>query len=61
MAPAIDFSAVINENLELLARCGSLNVTDSHNLTVNGTFRSCGLVEVGVALLEKVCHYGDSL
>jgi hypothetical protein len=27
----------------------------------SGTIRSCGLVGVGVALLEKVCHYGDEL
>jgi hypothetical protein len=24
----------------------------------NDTFRKCGLVEVGVALMEEVCHVG---
>jgi hypothetical protein len=24
----------------------------------NGTIKRCGLVEVGVALLEEVCHCG---
>ena len=27
----------------------------------SGTIITCGLVGVGVALLEKVCHYGDIL
>jgi hypothetical protein len=27
----------------------------------NGTIRRCGLVEVGVALLEWVCHCGCGL
>jgi len=27
----------------------------------NGTTRRCGLVGVGVALLEEVCHCGDGL
>ena len=31
--------------------CGSLNVTDPHNLTENGTIKRCGFVEVGMALL----------
>lgn len=27
----------------------------------NGTIRKCGLVRVGVALLDEVCHCGGGL
>jgi hypothetical protein len=34
--------------------CGGLNMLGPGS----GTIRRCGLVEVGVALLEDVCHCG---
>ena len=34
----------------------SLNVIGPHNLTGSGTIRRCSFVEVGVTLLEEVCH-----
>ena len=37
--------------------CGRLNMLDPGN----GTIRRCGLVEVGVTLLEEVCHLGGGL
>lgn len=42
---------------------GSLNRFKCLNVwpTVSGTIRSCGLVEVGVALLNEVCLGGDEL
>ena len=42
---------------------GSLNVIGPHNLVGSGssTIRWCGFVEVGMALLEKVCHCGGEL
>ena len=36
--------------------CGSLNVTGPHILIGSGTIRRCGFVDVGMALLEEVCH-----
>ena len=36
---------------------GDLNMLGSGS----GTIRRCGLVGVGVALLEEVCHSGDGL
>ena len=34
-----------------------LNVIGLYDLIGNDTIRRCGLVEVGMALLKKVCHY----
>jgi hypothetical protein len=39
------------------ASCGGLNVLGPGS----GTVRRCGLVGVGVALLEEVCHCGCRL
>lgn len=36
--------------------CGSLNVIGPYKLLGSGTIRRCGLVEVGVALMEEVHH-----
>jgi hypothetical protein len=38
--------------------CGDLNENGPHELLGSGTIRRCSLVEVGVALLEDVCHCG---
>jgi hypothetical protein len=38
--------------------CGGLNENGSHRLLGSGTFRKCGFVGVGVALMEGVCHGG---
>ena len=37
--------------------CGGLNMLDPER----GSIRRCALVGGGVALLEKVCHYGHGL
>jgi hypothetical protein len=37
--------------------CGGLNVLGPGR----GTIWRCGLVGVGVALLEEVCHFGGGL
>ena len=39
----------------LLTACGGLDKNGPHRAIGSGTIRRCGLVEVGVALLEKVC------
>ena len=39
------------------AICGGLNMLGPGS----GTIRRCGLVGVGVALLEEVCHCGGRL
>jgi hypothetical protein len=36
---------------------GDLNMLDSRS----GIIRNCGLVGVGIALLEEVCHFGSGL
>ena len=36
--------------------CGGLKEKDPQRRTGNDTIRRCGLVGVGVALLEEVCH-----
>ena len=48
--------------------CGSLNrygplglMCLNDRLTASGTIRSCGLVGVGVILVEEVCHCGGGL
>ena len=40
---------------------GSLNVIGLNDPNENGTIRRCGLVEVGMTLLEKVCNYGGRI
>ena len=37
---------------------GSLNVIILYTSKESSTIRRCGLVEVDVALLKEVCHYG---
>ena len=39
----------------------SLNVIGPHKLIENDTIRRSGLVEVGVAFLEEVRHYGAGI
>ena len=39
-----------------LCQCGGLNENGPLRLIGNGTIRKCGLVKVGVALLEEMCH-----
>ena len=48
--------------------CGGLNRFGPHRLlclnawpTASDTMRRCDLVEVGVVLLEEVCHCGSGL
>ena len=41
--------------------CGSLNVIGPHNLIRSGPIRRCGLIGVGMVLLEEVCHCGGGL
>ena len=41
--------------------CGSMNVIGCHYLIGRGTTRRCGFTEMGVALLEEVCHCGGGL
>ena len=41
----------------MLTSCGGLNMLGPGS----GIIRKCGLVGVGVALLEDVCHYGGRL
>jgi hypothetical protein len=48
--------------------CGGLNRFGPHGLlclnawpTASDTMRRCDLVEVGVVLLEEVCHCGSGL
>jgi hypothetical protein len=38
----------------IIINCGDLNMLGSGSDTI----RRCGLIEVGVALLEEVCHCG---
>jgi hypothetical protein len=40
---------------------GGLKENGLHRPTRSGTIRTCGLVGIGVALLEEVCHCGDEL
>ena len=44
-----------------MVECGSLNENGTHGLLGNGTVRRCGLIGVGVALLEELCHCGHGL
>lgn len=37
-----------------------MKMTPLHRLMESGTVRRCGIVEVGVDLLEEVCHWGWS-
>jgi hypothetical protein len=39
--------------------CGGLNENGPHRPIVTGTTRRCGFVRIGVALLEKVCHWRE--
>ena len=41
--------------------CSNLKVIGLHNLTGNGIIRMCGFIEVGMYLLEEVCHCGTEL
>ena len=41
--------------------CGSLNVTDPHNLIGSDTIRRCGFGGVGMALIEEVSLWGWTL
>ena len=48
--------------------CGGLSKNDPHRLMClniwpigNSTIRKCGLVRVGVALLEEICYCGVEL
>ena len=41
--------------------CGSLGVIGLQKLIGSGTIRKDGLVEVDMAMLEKVCHCGGGL
>jgi hypothetical protein len=43
--------------IKALGMCGSLNMLGPES----GTIRRCGLVGVGVASLEEVCHCGHGL
>ena len=49
------------ENGRGYLKCGGLNENVPHRLLEIGTIGSCGLVGVGVALLEEVCHWGWAL
>ena len=44
-----------------IAVYGNLNENGSYRPIGRGTIRRGSLVEVGVALLEKVCHWGWTL
>lgn len=44
-----------------VAKYGSLNVLDPHNLIESSTIRRCGFVGVVMALLAEVCHCGAGL
>jgi hypothetical protein len=44
-----------------LGGCCGLNKNGSHRPIGSGTLRRCGLMGVGVALLEEVCHWGWAL
>lgn len=44
--------------LDLKALHGGLNENGLHGPIGSGTTRQRGLVEVGVALLEEMCHWG---
>lgn len=39
--------------------CGTWSVAGPYKLIENGAIRSCGLAEIGVVLLEEVCHWGQ--
>ena len=41
--------------------CGDLKESGSHSLIWSGTIKKCGLVEVCVAFLEEVYHWGQTL
>ena len=41
--------------------CGGLNKNGPYRPVGSGTIRRCGLVGIGVALLEEVCHRGWAL
>ena len=49
------------ETITTLRICGSVNVVGPHELIKNGVIRRCGLVGVGIALLEEVCHLEGGL
>lgn len=40
---------------------GSLNVIGPHKLIGTGSIRRCDFIQVGMALLEEVCHCGGGL
>jgi hypothetical protein len=42
-------------------QCAVLDENGSHRAIGSGATRRCGLVRVGVALLEEVCHWGWTL
>ena len=45
------------QEVESTEECGDLYMPD----TGSGTIKRCGVVGVGVALLEEVCHCGGGL
>ena len=49
---------VLQAYRDLGVECGSVNVIGPHKLIENDNIRRYGLVGVGAALLEEVCHYG---
>ena len=40
---------------------GGLNEPSPHRLIMSGITRRCSLVRIGMAFLEKVCHWGQAL
>ena len=57
---------LVDNTMELVPlQCGGLNKFGPHVFKClangNGTIRRCGLFEIGVALLEEVCHCGSGL
>jgi hypothetical protein len=55
--PVISGKSNLGESLSL-ERVVYCVLNENDRFIGSGTIRKCGLVGVGVALLEKVCHWG---
>ena len=60
--PLLPMPMLLRQTKEHRVRdCGGSNKTGSYRPIGRGAIRRRGLVGVGVALLEEVCHFGDEL
>lgn len=57
----IFFSKYLVKLTVIFAYCGSLSAIVPHKLIESDIISRCGLVPLGVSLLEEVCYYGGEI